>query len=90
MLVCSSLGQFTVVFFLVLLSESNVCLQIVFKYYSREINFIKRSMITTTMHNPTLFEDTNNYDIVLNLDSLRKKEKSRKKKYFDILYTNRQ
>lgn len=47
-------------------------------------------MITTTMHNPTLFEDTNNYDIVLNLDSLRKKEKSRKKKYFDILYINRQ
>lgn len=36
-------------------------------------------MITTTMHNPTLFEDTNNYDIVLNLDSLRKKKKVERK-----------
>ena len=36
-------------------------------------------MITTTMHNPTLFEDTDNYDIVLNLDSLRKKKKVERK-----------
>lgn len=36
-------------------------------------------MITTTMHNLTLFEDTNNYDIVLNLDSLRKKKKVERK-----------